>query len=113
MVMPKPPKEFCIDSFQYKEYAGENNWSEPVYAVPVLIEHCRIDRGAQYTSTTSGKQLLYNAIVFCFKGITTPLPTFKAQSVLVFDGQEHKVTKVIPIYEAYSTTIYSYELEVV
>lgn len=111
--MLKPPKDFCIDAFEYKEYLGENGWSEPQYAEPVLIEHCRIDRGAEYTSTTSGKQLLYNAVVFCYEGITTPLPAFKAQSVLVFDDQEHVVTKVIPIYEAYRTTIYSYELEVV
>lgn len=112
-MMPKPPKKFCVDSFEYKEYAGENNWSEPQFADPVLIEHCRIDRTAQYTSTTSGKQLLYNAVVFCYEGITTPLPIFKMESVLVFDGKEHKVTDVIPIYEAYSSTIYSYELEVV
>lgn len=112
-MMPKPPKEFCVDSFQYKEYVGENKWSEPEYASPVLIERCRIDRTAQYTSTTSGKTLLYNAVVFCYEGITTPLPAFKNESVLVFDGQEHVVTKVIPIYEAYSATIYSYELEVV
>ncbi|ARK28793.1 putative minor capsid protein [Halalkalibacter krulwichiae] len=111
--MPKPPIDFCIDSFEYKEYLGENSWSEPEYAAPVLIEHCRIDRGAEYTSTTSGKQLLYNAVVFCYEGITTPLPVFKVQSVLVFDGLDHVLTKVIPIYEAYSKTIYSYELEVV
>ena len=112
-MMPKPPIKFCVDSFEYKEYIGENKWSEPEYAAPVLVGHCRIDRGASYTSATSGKQLLYNAIVFCYEAITTPLPLFKAQSVLVFDGQDHVVTKVIPIYEAYSTTIYSYELEVV
>lgn len=113
MVMPKPPKEFCIDSFMYKEYMGENSWTEPEYSRPVLISNCRIDRGAEYTSTTTGKQLLYNAVVFCYEGITDPLPAFKAQSVLVFDDQDHVVTKVIPIYEAYSKTIYSYELEVV
>lgn len=112
-MMPKPPAKFCVDSFMYKEYVGENNWSEPIYADPVLIEHCRIDRGAAYTSTTSGKQLLYNAVVFCYEGMTTPLLMFKAQSILEYDGQEHTVTKVIPIQEAYSTTIYSYELEVV
>lgn len=111
--MPKPPIGFLVDSFVYKEYKGENNWSEPEYAAPVLIEQCRIDRGASYTSTTSGKQLLYNAIVFCYEGMTTPLPVFKAQSVFEYDGQEHVVTKVIPIHEAYSATIYSYELEVV
>ncbi|GAA0415080.1 hypothetical protein GCM10008934_02450 [Virgibacillus salarius] len=113
MVMPKPPLDFCIDSFLYKEYLGENDWSEPEYADPVKINHCRIDRGAEYSSSASGKQLLYNAVVFCYEGITTPLPAFKAESVLRFDGIDHKLTKVIPIYEAYSKTIYSYELEVV
>lgn len=112
-MMPKPPKDFCIDDFIYKEYIGENGWSEPEYANPVIIKHCRIDRTAQYTSTTSGKQLLYNAVVFCYEGITTPLPDFKAESILVFDGKEHKVTDVIPVYEAYEKKIYSYELEVV
>lgn len=111
--MPKPPKDFCVDSFEYKEYIGENSWSEPEYAEPVLIEHCRIDRGSQYTSTTSGKQLLYNALIFCYEGITTPLPTFKEQSILSFDGRDHVVVKVIPVYEAYQSTIYSYELEVI
>ncbi|MED2940655.1 putative minor capsid protein [Cytobacillus horneckiae] len=113
MVMPKPPHKFLIDSFMYKEYMGENSWSEPEYARPVRIEICRIDRGAAYSSTASGKQLLYNAVVFCYEGMTTPIPKFKAQSVLHFDDKDHVLTKVIPIYEAYSTTIYSYELEVV
>lgn len=112
MVMPKPPKEFCIDSFIYSEFV-EDGWSGPVYKEPVLIEHCRIDRGAEYSSSTSGKVLLYNAVVFCYKGITTLLPEFKVESILHFDGQNHKVTKVIPVYEAYEQTIYSYEIEVI
>lgn len=111
--MPKLPKEFCIDSFEYKKYMGLDDYSQPVYADAVLIEYCRIDRGTEYTSTTSGKQLLYNALIFCYEGITTPLPVFKAESMLHFDEQDHVVTKVIPIYEAYEPTIYSYELEVV
>lgn len=111
--MPKPPIEFCIDSFVYKEYIGLNNWSEPEYAEPITIEHCRIDRGTEYSSTASGKQLLYNAVVFCYQDITTPLPEFKAESALVFDDIEHVITKVIPIYEAYEKKLYSYELEVV
>lgn len=112
-MMPKPPKQFCIDSFEYKEYLGENDWSEPEYAEPVIINYCRIDRGAEYTSTTSGKQLLYNALIFCYADITDPLPEFKPQSVLIFDGKEHVITKVITIYEAYDKDLYSYELEVI
>lgn len=112
MVMPKPPREFCIDSFDYKEYV-KDGWDGPEYKEAIKIEHCRIDRGAEYSSSSSGKQLLYNAVVFCYEGITRPLPAFKAQSILVFDDQEHVVIKVIPIYEAYDKVIYSYELEVV
>lgn len=110
--MPKPPKEFCIDSFEYKEFI-KDGWEGPEYKPKVTIENCRIDRGAEYSSSSSGKQLLYNAVIFCYEGITTPLPNFKVESILHFDGQNHKVTKVIPIYEAYDQTIYSYELEVV
>ncbi len=112
-MMPKPPKEFCIDSFTYKKYTGENSWSEPTYAKEQTIANCRIDRGAEYTTVATGKQLLYNAVIFCYEGITTPLPEFATQSVVKFDNQEHVITKVIPIYEAYKKTIYSYELEVV
>lgn len=111
--MPKPPAEFCIDSFEYKAYAGLNNWSEPQYAEEITIKNARIDRGASYSSSTTGKVLLYNAVIFCYEGITTPLPAFKTQSIIHFDDQDHKITKVIPIYEAYDKVIYSYELEVV
>ena len=112
-MMPKPPKEFCIDSFEYKEYLGLNNWSEPEYADPVTIKHCRIDRGAEYTTTGTGKQLLYNAVIFCFKDITTPLPEFKTESIAHFDGVDHKIVKAVPLYEPFKPVIYSYELEVI
>lgn len=112
-MIPKPPKEFCIDSFAYQEYDGLNSWSEPKYKEPVFIEHCRIDRGSEYSSTASGKQLLYNALIFCYEEITTPLPEFKAQSKVIFDETEHTIIKVIPIYEPYQKTLYSYEIEVV
>lgn len=111
--MPKPPKEFCIDSFIYKEYTGTNGYSEPIYKDLVTIERCRIDRGAQYSSSASGKVLLYNALIFCYEGVTVMPNAFTTQSIISFDGIDHVVLKVIPIYEAYSATLYSYELEVV
>lgn len=110
--MPKPPKEFCIDSFIYSEFV-EDGWNGPVYKEPVLIEHCRIDRGAEYSQSTNGKVLLFNAIVFCYEGITTPMPVFKTEDTIHFDGVNHKIIKIIPNYEAYEPVLYSYELEVV
>lgn len=113
MLMPKPPKEFLVDSFIYKEYLGEGDWNKPIYAEEKEISFCRIDRGSQYTFSTNGKQLLYNAVIFCYTGLTNPLPEFKNQSLVVYDGQEHALTNIVPVTEAYSDQIYSYELEVV
>ncbi len=112
-MMPKPPVGFCVDSFEYREFTGENSWSEPIYAKAITVKRCRIDRVAEYTTAGTGRQLLYNAIVFCYAGITEPLPAFKPESILIFGGQEHTITKVIPVYEAYKPVIYSYELEVI
>ena len=112
--MLKPPIEFCIDSFEYVAYLGEDDrYGEPVFDTPITINNCRIDRGAEYTATTAGKQLLYNAVIFCYADITTPLPKFTTQSIIKYDDADHVVTKVIPIYEPFKSAIYAYELEVV
>ena len=113
MLMPKPPKKFLVDSFEYIEYLGEGDWNKPVYKEPILIEYCRIDRGSQYTFSSSGKQLLYNGLIFCYHELTTPLPEFKEQSVVIYDDKEHVITKVDTVIEAYSNDVYSYEIEVV
>lgn len=114
MLMPKPHKKFLVDSFEYKEYLGEGDWNKPVYKEPILIEYCRIDRGSQYTFSSSGKQLLYNGLIFCYHELTTPLPEFKEQSVVIYDDKEHVITKIDTVIEAYqAATIYSYEIEVV
>lgn len=113
MVMSKPPKEFLVDSFIYREYLGEGDYNKSVYGDYVTIENCRIDRGSQYTFSSNGKQLLYNAVIFCYKDLTTPLLEFKEQSLVIYDGKEHVITKIEKISEAYSNTVYSYELEVI
>lgn len=112
-MIPKIPREFCIDSFEYEEYKGENNWSEPEYKKAITINNCRIDRSAEYTSTVAGKQLLYNAVIFCYNDITTPLPDFKTQSKIKYDNCNYIVTKIIINYYPYEKKIFSYELEVV
>lgn len=110
---PKPPKKFLIDSFEYKEYLGQGDYNEPKYRKSQLVNFCRIDRSPQYTANTSGKQLLFNAVIFCYKELTDFMGPYKEQGLIIFDGQEHTITKAIPIYEPYTKELYSYELEVV
>lgn len=112
-MMPKPPKKFLIDSFTYEEYLGEDDWGKATFGDSVEINFCRIDRRAEYSISSSGKVLLYNAVIFCYGGLTEPMKDFANQSRIIYDGQEHIITKVIPNYEAYDKTIYSIEIEVV
>lgn len=111
-MLNKPPAQFLVDSFEYKAPAGRNDWNEPIFAEAVEISNCRIDREAVYTSGTQGKRLIYNALIFCYTGLTEPLPEFETEGLVIFDGEEHVIEKVIPVTEAYSKEIYSYELEV-
>ncbi|MCP1102591.1 hypothetical protein M2454_001903 [Aequitasia blattaphilus] len=113
MSAPKPPEEFLIDAFQYCEVQGEASWGETIYAEPVDIQVCRIDRESRYTFDGTGRHLLYNAVIFCYTGMSTPMPGFKEMSKIIFDEKEHILTKVVPIYEPYTKELYSYELEVV
>ncbi|OSH33849.1 hypothetical protein WZ211_0361 [Enterococcus faecalis] len=41
------------------------------------------------------------------------MPDFKEQSLVIYDGKEHVITKIDTVIEAYSNNVYSYEIEVV
>lgn len=111
--MKTPPIEFLSDSFVYKEYQGTNDWSEPSFAEGVEVIHTRIDKGAEYSNSSSGKQLLYNGLIFCYADKTTPFIDFKAQSKVIYDGVEHVVKRVIPVKEPLKNKLYAYEIEVI
>lgn len=112
MNAPKPPIKSLIDSFEYHEYVGINDWSEPLCAPGVTIKNVRIDRSVNY-SVSNEKTILYNGVIFCYEGLTEPLLDFKKQSKVHFDGQDKTIVKVIVNKEPFKDTIYSIELEVV
>ena len=111
--MMKPPKEFLVDSFEYQEVIDRNSWNEPIYSEPVEIKFCRIDDGAQYTFSTSGRQLLYNGLIFCYHHLTEPMIDFKVAGLVKYNDQEHTILRVIPVKEAFEDKLYAYELEVI
>ncbi|WP_156009327.1 putative minor capsid protein [Streptococcus ruminantium] len=113
MKIPKPARDMLNESVIYRPYEGEGDWNRPVYGEPVTINKVRIDRTAVYSASTGGKVLLYNAVIFCFAGITSPILSFKERSVLIFDNKEHVIQKVSPMKDPYSNDLYSVELEVI
>ena len=113
MLAPKPPKEMLVDSVVWKSFEGEGDYNKPIYGDEVAISFVRIDRSPQYQASLSGKVLIGNAKVFCYNGLTDPLPTFKEQDLLIFDGVEHVVTSAPFFKEPFVDQIYSWELVVV
>ena len=113
MKIPKPVRDMLNEVVVYKPFEGEGDWNKPIFGKQTKIDMVRIDRTPVYSASTAGKVLLYNAVVFCYAGLTTPLPKFKEQSILEFDGVEHMIKKVIILKDPYSDSLYGVELEVV
>jgi hypothetical protein len=113
MVIPKPPKKSLVDTIQYEEITGKNDYNVAQYAAPMTISDVRIDRTTKYNYTSGGRTILYNAVIFCYAGLSTPMLDFLEESRVTFDGQEHIIINVLKNHEPYSDAIYSIELEVV
>lgn len=113
MVIPKPPKSTLVDSFMYFPYVGNDDYGKSLFGDGIDIRYVRIDKDTMYSSSSAGKEIDYNAVIFCYEGLTEPLTSFTEQSKVVFDGVDHIVTKVITNKEPYSSKLYSVELEVV
>lgn len=113
MLAPKPPKEMLIDKMVHKPYLGEGDYNKPQYGPEQAISYVRIDRNPQYIISMDGKQIQYNALVFGYRGLTDPLPDFKEQDVLVFDGVAHTITSAAMFKEPYADQVYSWELAVI
>lgn len=113
MLAPKPPKEMLVDSMVWRSFEGEGDYNKPIYGEEKEISFVKIDRSPQYQASLSGKVLIGNAKVFCYNGLTDPLPTFKEQDLLIFDGVEHIITSAPFFKEPLLDQIYSWELVVV
>lgn len=112
MKIPKPVRDMLSESIVYRSYQGQGDWNKPQYGNPVSVNKVRIDRTPVYSASTAGKALLYNAVVFCYDGLTSPLPDFKEESIVEFDGVEHIITKVIMLKEPHSERLFGVELVV-
>lgn len=113
MGLTKPPRAFLNDSFSYLEYTGTDKWSQPIFKEPVTVNNCRIDAETVFSYSSSGKTLLYNGLIICYAGITTPLLSFKEQSKVIYGNQEHTIVRVVRVDEPFNDGVYAYELEAV
>lgn len=113
MVIPKPPIGTLIDEVVYYPYIDIDDYGKSLFGDGITILHTRIDRTPKYSFSSAGRELSYNAVIFCYTGLTSPMPEFTLRSKIIFDGDEHIITGVLPNKEPYSADLYSVELEVI
>lgn len=113
MRIQKPPKKTLVEEVGYRPFVGEGDYNKALYGEQLSIRHVRMDRKPKYTFDGKGEKILWNATVFCYAGLTTPLPAFKEKDMLIFDGTEHKIISASVFKEPFVDQIYSYEIGVV
>jgi hypothetical protein len=113
MVIPRPPVESLVDTIVYEKITGKDDYQKPQYDAPITVSNVRIDRTTKYSYTSDGRDILWNAVIFCYTGLSKPMQDFTEESRVTFDGKGHIIRNVLKNCEPYSPEVYSIELEVV
>lgn len=114
-MIPKIPKNMAQQTVTLKVPTGEiDEWGHQEFE-EVIINNCVVQPQTIYSGTNNDRQIVANAIVFFYSGITTPLPVLKHDAVnnykLIFEEVEYTITNIVDNRNPYSNDVYSYELE--
>ena len=108
------PKSWLIHTIEYKAFTGQKDeWGKPVYAEPVTINFVRVDESTVFSRDTTQTKIVANAVIFVDILNSNPVPVFKEESKIAFNGKDLTLKKIIPCYHPQQNEIHHYELEVV
>jgi len=108
------PKSWLIHTIVYEAYTGKkDDFQNPVYADPVTIRNVRYDNSTVFSRDNTQTKVLADGIIFVDAVNSSPVPNFKEQSKINFNGRELALQKVAPCYYPNKNKIRHYELEVI
>lgn len=110
--MFKLPKRMLVDTFEYAEFIGEDDYQQAEYKDPVTVNFVRIDRQTVFSRNGKNETIQANAVIYTDANHTN-VKEFTEQSKALFDGKEYIITKVTPKVNVNTSDIIGYELEVV
>ncbi|WEV56133.1 putative minor capsid protein [Ligilactobacillus acidipiscis] len=115
-MIPKFPKSMANQSVVLKRYKGRTGlYDKPTYDDPITLEHCVFQPQTIYSGTNNERQIVANAIVFLYAGVTDPIPKLDKSnygSKIEFEGQEYALQTIVDNRDPFSNEVWSYELEV-
>lgn len=108
------PKSWLIHSVEYKAFTGQkDDWGKPVYESLVTINFVRVDESTIFSRDTTQTKIVANAVIFVDEMNSNPVPVFKEESKITFNGKDLTLKKIIPCYHPQENSIHHYELEVI
>jgi len=108
------PKSWLIHTITYKEILDEkDDYSNPTYMEPFEIKFVRYDPTTVFSRDNTQSKIVAEGVIFVDTVNSTPLPNFKEESTIIFEGRELTLKKLMPCYHPTKNTIHHYELEVI
>ena len=107
------PKRWLIHSIEYESYAGKDDWGKPTYSPSVAINHVRFDDTSVFSRDTTQTKVLADAVIFVDAVNSSPVPDFKEESRITFNGRELTLKKIVPCYHPTENKVRHWELEVI
>lgn len=108
------PKSWLIHEIVYDGYTGEkDDWGKERFEEPIIIKYVRFDDSTVFSRDNTQTKVLANAVIFVDAKYSTPIPNFKEQSKVTFNGKDYVIQKVLPCYYPDKNAIHHFELEVI
>lgn len=108
------PKKWLIHEIVYEGYTGEkDDWGNDKFDEPFTIKHVRFDDSTVFSRDSNQTKVLADAIIFVDAKHSAPIPDFKEQSKVSFNGKDYVIQKVVPCYYPNKNEIRHWELEVI
>lgn len=110
------PKSMANQSVTFKKLTGhEGPYQKAVYDDPVEIKNCVFQPQTIYSGTNNNRQIIANAVLFIYAGISDPVPKITDKNIgskVIFEGNSYTVQKLVDNRHPFDNGLFSYELEV-
>lgn len=108
------PKSWLIHTITYKEILDEkDDYGNPAYVKPIDIEFVRYDPTTVFSRDNTQSKIVAEGVIFVDAVNSSSIPDFKEESIIIFEGRELVLKKIIPCYHPNENKIHHYELEVI
>lgn len=108
------PKRWLVHQIIYEGYTGEKDeFQKPMYDAPMIINHVRYDQSTVFSRDSSQTKIVAEGVIFVDAVNSSPVPEFKEESKITFNGRVLTLKKVKPLYYPDKNEVHHWELEVI